>query len=222
MKRLKPADLQVPAMLIVLSIVPTIGGAARIGSLTRGVVTAEDARFFDAPTPIVVHVLSATLFSLLGALQFSKGLRLRWPAWHRGAGRLLAIAGLVAGVTGLWMTVAYAIPRGMQGPLLAIVRVAVGAAMIASIVVAVRAILRRDVARHEAFMIRAYALGQGAGTQALVLGPWMLLTGESLGATRDVLMTLAWLINVAVAELIIRRPSPRRSRISGTDGAAAR
>ena len=52
-------------------------------------------------------------------------------------------------------------------------------------------------------MIRAYALGQGAGTQVLVLLPWMLVSGESGGLTRDLLMTLAWTINVVVAESII-------------------
>jgi hypothetical protein len=53
-------------------------------------------------------------------------------------------------------------------------------------------------------MIRAYALGQGAGTQVLILLPWMLLTGHSGGWARDVLMTLAWLVNIAVAEYIIQ------------------
>ena len=52
-------------------------------------------------------------------------------------------------------------------------------------------------------MIRAYALGQGAGTQVLVLLPWMLVSGESGGLTRDLLMSLAWTINVVVAESII-------------------
>lgn len=216
MRRLTRTDLQVPAMLIVLSIIPTLGGAAQLAGIARGVATPENARFLAAPTPIIVHVLSATLFSLLGALQFSTGLRLGWPSWHRRAGKLLAASGLTAGVTGLWMTAVYAIPRGMQGPLLAGVRIVVGAAMVASVVIAVQAILRRDVPRHEAFMIRAYALGQGAGTQALVLGPWMLLTGDSLGLTRDLLMTLAWAINVAVAEVIIhaRSRAPRRERAS--------
>jgi len=59
-------------------------------------------------------------------------------------------------------------------------------------------------------MIRAYALGQGAGTQAVVLLPWMIATGESGGPTRDLLRTLARLINVAVAEAIIRRKNARR------------
>ena len=82
--------------------------------------------------------------------------------------------------------------------------------MVACIVLGVSSILRRDVARHEAFMIRAYALGQGAGTQALLLGPWMLIAGDSGGLTRDLLMTLAWAINLAVAEWIVHRTSTQQ------------
>jgi hypothetical protein len=100
----------------------------------------------------------------------------------------------------------------LQGPLLYGVRLAVASAMMASLLIAWRSILRRDVPRHEAFMIRAYALGQGAGTQVLVLLPWMLLSGQSGGLTRDLLMTLSWVINLVVAEAIIgyRAALPRQ------------
>jgi hypothetical protein len=57
-------------------------------------------------------------------------------------------------------------------------------------------------------MIPAYALGQGAGTQVLVLLPWMLIAGESGGLTRDLLMTLSWAINMVVAGAIIRYRAP--------------
>jgi hypothetical protein len=33
----------------------------------------------------------------------------------------------------------------------------------------------------------------------------MVLSGEGTGLTRDLLVTLAWAINLAVAELVIRR-----------------
>lgn len=210
----RKADFKVPALLILLSLVPLMGGIARMISIApHAAVTPENARFVGSRTPVTLHVISATLFSLVGAFQFSAGLRARWPGEHRRAGRWLAAFGLVAALTGLWMTAFYPIPRGMQGPLLFWVRIAVGSAMFASIVIAWSSILERRVARHEAFMIRAYALGQGAGTQVLVLGPWMLLTGESLGLTRDLLMTLSWVINLALAEVIIRaRTKPSSAR----------
>lgn len=205
-RRLTRADFGVPALLLALGLIPTLGGAARLMSVASDrVMTPDNTRFLEAPVPVVVHILSATLYCWLGAFQFSRGFRLRWRGWHRRAGRWLALAGLLAGLSGLWMTAFYRIPSDLQGTLLYGVRLVVGALMVASILLAVSSILRRNVARHEAFMIRAYALGQGAGTQALVLGPWMLITGETGGLTRDLLMTLAWGINVVVAEWVIRR-----------------
>jgi hypothetical protein len=55
-------------------------------------------------------------------------------------------------------------------------------------------------------MIRAYAIGQGASTQGLLLPSLAVITGtEPLGLTKDVLMTFAWIINIVIAEWIIRR-----------------
>ncbi len=197
------ADWLVPASLLLLSFVPLVGGVARLMAVADGVATAENARFLQAPLPIVIHVSSATLYAWLGAFQFSRGLRLRFPRWHRHVGRVVVACGILTGLTGLWMTLFYPIPTPHQGPLLVVVRVLVGAGMLVTLMLGVASILRRDIARHEAFMIRAYALAQGAGTQVLVLGPWMILTGESEGLTRDVLMALSWGINVVVAEWII-------------------
>ena len=78
------------------------------------------------------------------------------------------------------------------------------------ICLAVLAIRRRDLARHEAWMIRAYALAQGAGTQAVLMLPPTLVLGEVTHLTRDVLMVLAWALNVVVAEWLIRRGSGQR------------
>jgi hypothetical protein len=68
-------------------------------------------------------------------------------------------------------------------------------------------------------MVRAYALGQGAGTQVLVLGPGVLLFGEVLGPTRDLLMTVAWGINVGFAEYVIRRTRTARRETSSVTAA---
>ena len=82
---------------------------------------------------------------------------------------MLAACGIIAGATGLWMTLAYDIPPELQGPLTLVTRLVVGVMTVAGVVLAWRAILKRDVPSHEAWMIRAYALGQGAGTQVLFL-----------------------------------------------------
>lgn len=206
MIRLTKGDFKVPALLLALSVVPILGGAARLKSVADGAaVGADDARFFAAPIPVVIHVVAATVYALLGAFQFSTGIRLRWRAWHRRAGVLLLGCALLTGTTGIYMTVAYAIPANLQGSLLYGVRLVVGVAMLTAIVKGWVSIVRRDLAQHEAWMIRAYALAQGAGTQAVIFLPSTLIWGPILGPARDVLLSLAWLANVIVAELLIRR-----------------
>src|SRR3712207_9150711 len=75
-KRLTKSDWTVPALLVLLSLVPTLGGIARLTSMSGdSPVTPDNARFVAAPTPIIIHVIAATLYSLLGAFQFSKGFR---------------------------------------------------------------------------------------------------------------------------------------------------
>jgi hypothetical protein len=99
----------------------------------------------------------------------------------------------------------YPIDLQQQGALLYSFRLLVGSGMVLSIFISLLAILHRDIAKHRAWMIRGYALGQGAGTQALLGIPWMLAFGELSGLPRDVLMSAAWMINLALAEWIIRR-----------------
>lgn len=59
------------------------------------------------PLPVVLHILAVIPYSLPGALQFSPGLRRRSRRWHRAAGRVLGICGLVAAVSGLRMAHIY-------------------------------------------------------------------------------------------------------------------
>ena len=83
--------------------------------------------------------------------------------------------------------------------------------MVACLVLGVTAIRRRDVTTHRAWMIRAYALGLGAGTQAFTEGFGGALFGTSVLAL-DLSRGIAWIINLAVAEWAIRRPRRRVRR----------
>jgi uncharacterized membrane protein len=204
-----------PVGLIVLSLIPVLAGAVRLTELMGGPeITANNARFVASPIPVMVHIVSVTVFSLLGALQFVPSLRRGRPNWHRIAGRILVPAGVLVALSGLWMTVFYPRPPG-DGESLEVVRFIVGSAMLASIVLAVFAIRRRDFTSHGAWMTRGYAIALGAGTQTLTMLPWVVIFGP-IGAAdelpRTVLMTAAWVINLAVAEYVIRRRPTRRSK----------
>lgn len=208
-----------PTGLILLSLIPVIAGAARLTELTGGAIaTEQNARFLDSPIPVVVHIVSVTIFSLLGAFQFVPALRRR-RGWHRIAGRVLVPAGLFAALSGLWMALFYSFPNG-DSTLLLIIRLVFGSAMVASIVLGLRAVLRRDFVRHSAWMTRAYALGVAAGTQAIVLAFWIGIVGPTDPPTRAALMGAAWVINLAVGEYVIRRRARPLSRQSSTLRAA--
>lgn len=200
---------RVPVALIILSIVPLVAGALRLVELAGGPqLIAANPRIDAGPAPVVVHIVAAAVYAVLGAFQFPARLRRRRPAWHRVTGRMLVVAGLAVALSGLWMTLTYSGAPG--GDLLWAVRLVVSSAMAAGIVLGFAAIRRRDIAAHRAWMIRAYALGLGAGTQVFTQG-----IGEAAFGTGDLSTGLsissAWAINAAVAEWVIRR-RPARSR----------
>jgi uncharacterized membrane protein YozB (DUF420 family) len=190
---------------IALCAIPLIAGAVRLVSLATGAeVTPENARFFTAPLPVVLHITAAAAYVVLGAFQFVPGFRGRMPGWHRRVGRVVAGSGLVAALSALWMTHFYALPAH-DGVLLYWFRLLFGSLMAVSIVLGVAAIRRRDLARHRAWMMRGYALGLGAGTQVLTLMLGEIVLGPPGADARGLLMGAAWVINLALAEWAIRR-----------------
>lgn len=196
--------------LLVLSFVPVVGGTFRLAELGLGTsieFLPINPRIESAPIPVIFHLVSSIAYCILGAFQFLPTLRRNHPLWHRLAGRLLVCAGVVSALSGLWMTHFYAFPAQLQGTLLYVVRVIVSVAMVIFIGVAISSILKKRVIKHQAFMIRAYALGQGAGTQVLITLPWLLSVGEPEGFTREILMSAAWLVNIAVGEWVIKKLS---------------
>jgi uncharacterized membrane protein len=194
----------IPAALIFLSLVPVVAGAFRVTELSSGAeVTPDNAQYLASPAPVVLHIISVSIYAILGALQFAPGLRRRGRGWHRTAGRILIPSGILAALTGMWMTLFYDLPS-TRIPALNAIRLAVGSAMVLFIVLGFAAIRRRDIARHSAWMTRAYALGMGAGTQVFTLAPALVL-GASDPVTRTTLMALAWAINIVVAEWVIAK-----------------
>ena len=206
----------VPASLLALAVIPVLGGTGRLVEVLGGPdVLPTDPRFAASPAPIVVHVVAAIVYAVLGAFQFSARLRRRRPRWHRRAGRLLVALGLAVALSGLWMTLLYPQKAG-TGDILYTFRLLASSGMGVSIVLGLAAIRSRDIARHRAWMTRAYALTLGAGTQAFTVGFGEATFGSGVVRT-DLMMGAGWVINAAIAEWVIRRPAaprPRRARVS--------
>lgn len=193
-----------PAALLMLAFIPLLAGTFRLVQLLGGpALIPADQRFADVPLPLVIHIVAAATYLVIGAFQFVPRFRREHRAWHRGAGRVLFVAGLFVAGSALWMTLFYATKPG-TGVLLYLLRLVFASAMASCLVLGVTAIRRGDVAGHRAWMIRAYAIGLAAGTQALTGGVGIALFGH--GALQgDLALGSAWFINLAVAEWMIRR-----------------
>lgn len=203
--------------LLLLAFVPSLAGTLRLFWLAGvDIPLSEGHRFLTMPVPVVVHILGALVFGVFGILQFIKSARQTNLNVHRMLGKFVLIAGLAVAASGLWMSVFYDLPaqdgRGLQ-----IVRVMVGLWMLTSLLVAFKAILLRRVACHQNWMIRAYAVAMGAGTQVFTHLPYQLLVGEVDALSKFWLMSLGWAINVVVAEWIIVRKSSAHVRLRRAD-----
>ena len=210
------ADWLIPAGLLALSVIPIAAGSVRLMQLGSGVeVTAENARFFASPLPVVLHIVCSAIYCVLGAFQFSAGLRRRHLRWHRAAGRVLVPVGLVAALSALWMTQFHPaanlvgpLPADFDGPTLYAIRLVTGSAMAVFLCLGLAAVMRYDIAQHRAWMMRAYALGLGAGTQAFTHIPWAMFPSIHGELARTIFMGAGWAINLAVAEWLIARSRP--------------
>jgi uncharacterized membrane protein YozB (DUF420 family) len=190
------------------------------------VLLDRDASRIDVQTDLawvalVVHVPAAALAMILGALQFVPRIRAR-RSRHRAIGRtFLGLGTLAFVVTG--------IPLAITTPNGDITRYGVLLPALAWPVVAVlawRAIRRGDVARHRVWMIRLYAITFFAITARMVT-PLLLLVQVPVMQSRyggDVQAAveasipygqwLGWIVNLAIAELIVRRT--KRAGLSGS------
>jgi uncharacterized membrane protein len=184
------SDWLIPAGLIALAFIPVVAGVARLAMLAGGAeVTPDSARFIASPTSVVLHIISVTIYCVVGAFQFSPGIRRRHRRWHR-VGRVLVPTGLVAALSGIWMAMSYAIVPA-DDALLHFFRLLAGSGMAVSLVLGFTLIRMGDVERHQGWMRRAYAIGQGAGTQAITQLLPILLFGPLDDMTKALMMGAA-------------------------------
>lgn len=193
--------------IVVYSSIPALGGMVRLFELAGGpALMPENPRVLADPSPVILHIIGSFVFCIAGAMQFLPSVRRHHPSLHRKMGYVLVIAGCVSAASGVWMTWFFTFPDALQGSLLFVVRITLGFLMIGLIGWAVMAVRAGDFNRHGALMLRVYAIGQGASTQALLGIGWIVIfDAEPAGLMRDVFMVHCWLLNLVAAEILIHR-----------------
>jgi uncharacterized membrane protein len=207
----------IPVLLIGLNLIPDLAGVVRLLGLASGeLIRSQNARFMTLPLPVSVHIVSASLFGVIGVFQF-------WPRflgsdahWHRLAGRIMVPCGMITSMSGLWMNQFYPYVEN-DGFVLCCFRLIFGFGMLFCLVFGLESIRWRDFDRHRNWMMRGYAIGLGAGTQALTQLPWVLIVGMPGELPRALLMGAAWIINLLIAEWIIRGNRLYRQEIPFAD-----
>lgn len=189
--------------LLLLGFLPVVGGVVRLTELSAGAAVSQP---FALSVASVAHIVSMSVFCLVGAFQFSPALRMR-HGWHQNAGRVLIPVGFVAAIASVPLGVFFTGTPDERAA--AIVRVVFAAAMIVFLVRAVVAVQRRAFAAHGAEMTRAYAIAVSGGTQALVAIVWTIVGGELDAASETGVVAVGFVINSLVAEVIVRRRARR-------------
>lgn len=161
---------------------------------------------------LFLHVAGGVVALALGPAQFVSRLRRRFPAVHRFTGRVYLTGALAAGIGGLLLA-----PTSYTGPVAALGFGTLAVLMLLTAVAAFVAIRRRQVDRHRIWITRSYALIFAAVTFRL----WLIVLRMSGVPFEDAYVWgawLSWMINLLVAELVIRTAWPAGGRPVRTAG----
>ena len=175
-------------------------------------------RLMTLPWYAYAHFLGSATALLVGGFQFSARLRQGWPHVHRFLGRVYLVGVLAGGIGGLGLaTISHGGPPTHTAfGLLAVLWLYTGAR-------AYGAIRARDIADHQRWMIRSFALTFAAVTLRVELGLFAGVAGWTFDDAYITVAWLSWVPNLVVAEWwILRQGTQRRySRSSAENGSRA-
>lgn len=201
-----PHRWRVPAILVVISLVPFAATTNRLLWLSdpQSAPDPAMAHFSGEWTTLIIHIVFGSLFLMLAAVQFSPDLRLKNGHWHRILGRCCMVAGLIAGLSAIWLVLGYP-PSHLATTVMDTVRALLSVTMVVCILQAFIAIRARNISRHRAWMIRTFALAVAGTTQAFLIGFWIALSGSLTPTSATALIILGFVINIIFAEWRIQR-----------------
>lgn len=198
----------VPPVLWLLGSLAILSAVYRLHITTQALVTGTlpadpaDVHYVKHVLMISLHIIPGLCFLILGPLQFVPTIRARWPKFHRWSGRIFIASGLVTAVTAVAMNIVFP-PVGGLFKSIAVYIFSV--AQIVTLIVALRAILHRDIPRHRAWMIRAFAIGLSVSTMRIFFIPAYILYGIPNDFTIALGMWVGFVVNVLAAEFILWR-----------------
>jgi hypothetical protein len=211
MIRLVSRPIPLVLLLAFCTFIPVMMAFVRVVQVPTGTWPEDTARLAVVPLAWTFHAAAGAAFGITGPLQFALALRRRFGRLHRISGRIFVVAGAVLGLSGLSLL---AQVTSISTAIVDIGRGVFGLALLVALGLAMAAIHARDIPHHRDWVIRAYAIGMGSGTIALVFFPIYIITGKPpVGPVFDVVFIGWWALNIAFAEWVIQRISTSRNRV---------
>ena len=166
------------------------------------------AAIFQVPWGLEIHIAASGVALILGAFQFLKALRTRFPAVHRWMGRAYVAACVIGGIAGgtIALYTTSGLPAGLGFLSLAVL-------WVPFTLLAWTSAMNRNFVAHERWMIRSFALTFAAVTLRIYLPIAVIQNhGEFPVPAYQVIAWIAWVPNLIVAELWLRSQSRLRLR----------
>lgn len=210
----------VPTALFLACVIPVLAGVFRSSTilLEWDWVPKFDPTHVDR-LPLFLHVLCAGIYYPLCALQVLPNFRARHPLWHRRAGKVAVLTGLIAASSSIWLS---AMHLEISGPILRYGRLLFGPLWALFLILGLLAIRRKDFKSHGAWFVRAFAVAMPAGTLIFMVAPFLLVFDELPPVLDESIQSFAWILHLGIAEVLIRRSrrsttklSPRSPNASG-------
>lgn len=200
--------LQGPTGIALPGAVPALPGALVLGGILQGAAARGvmhdlvQPHYFASPEPIAIHIAAGIVFCVLAPLQFSARLRMRYRRLHRAAGRVSMIAGLLFGLSAIFLMgpppVAPEAWLHYAGMSLA------GFGVCVSMCMAFLTIRKGDVIGHRQWMRRVIAFGLFGASRVLFEATILPLAGSESAIGEGLSVWLALALNLSVAERLSR------------------
>lgn len=172
-------------------------------------------KYYAKPLILFLHAGAGSLFFLCMPLQYSPAVRMKWPKWHRIAGRISALSGCLLGVSGVAMHLTFTSEKiDMRFWTLSIQ----ASAICCSFAIGVAYIFAKQVKQHQMWMKIAVAATLSAVTTLFINPLLLLILPDSIIALpstatflHDSGPIIAMVVNVSMLALFSRRASNQSS-----------